>query len=208
MLGMTHHTSTRSFIRLTAATFAAGSLLLAAGCGDDETAATTTAAATTAAATETSAAPAEAITFTGQWARTSPSMATMGAAYVTITSPADDVLLDVSGDASIAKTVQIHEMVMAESTATTMAMGGASTSMAMGGSDTTMAMGTGEMVMREVDHIDLPAGTAVALKPGGYHIMLIDLVKPLAVGTTIQITLVFEKAGSVTIDVPVLDEAP
>ena len=143
--------------------------------------------------------PAAEITFAGQWARTSPAAVTAGAAYVTITSPIDDVLLDVSVDASVAAMAQIHEMAMAETTDTTMGMGG---------SDTTMAMGEGEMVMREVDSIDLPAGVAVELKPGGYHIMLMELAKPLEVGTTIQITFVFDKGGSITIDVPVLDEAP
>jgi copper(I)-binding protein len=87
-----------------------------------------------------------------------------------------------------------------------MAMG-SDTTMAMG-SDTTMAMGEGEMGMRPVEFIELPAGEAVELKPGGYHIMFIDLVKPLEVGTSIALTLVFENAGEITIDVPVLDEAP
>jgi copper(I)-binding protein len=86
---------------------------------------------------------------------------------------------------------------------------GSETTMGMDvGSDTTMAMGDGEMGMRPVEFVDLPAGVAVELKPGGYHIMFIDLVKPLEVGTTISLTLVFEKAGEVVIDVPVLDEAP
>lgn len=205
MLCMTRLTTPRSFIRFAAATVSVGALLVAAGCGDDDDKADTT----------TTGAPAAEILFEGQWARTSPAAVTMGAAYVTITSPIDDVLLDVSVDASVSAMAQIHEMVMAESTDTTMHMGsettmamGSETTMHMGGSDTTMAMGDGEMVMREVDSIDLPAGVAVELKPGGYHIMLIDLVNPLEVGTTLKITLVFEKAGSITIDVPVLDEAP
>ena len=76
------------------------------------------------------------------------------------------------------------------------------------GSDTTMAGGEGEMMMRPVAFIELPAGVAVELKPGGYHIMLLNLVEPLEVGTSFELTLVFEHAGQITIDVPVLEEAP
>jgi len=74
------------------------------------------------------------------------------------------------------------------------------------GSDDTMP--SGEMTMREVEFVELPAGTTVELKPGGYHIMLIGLKAPLELGSTIQITLVFENAGEITVDVPVLEEAP
>ncbi len=201
MMGMTAMRASKSLVRLAAATLAVGALTLAA-CGDDKK--TDDATATTTAS----------ITFAGQWARTSPAEATMGAAYLTITSPVDDKLIGASADASVAAKVQIHEMVMAETTGTTMAMG-SETTMGMGtettmgmGTGTTMAMGEGEMVMREVDSIALPAGVAVALEPGGYHIMLIDLAKPLEVGTTIKITLTFETAGEITLDFPVLDEAP
>jgi copper(I)-binding protein len=126
-------------------------------------------------------------------------MATMGAAYMTITSPVDDRLLGAAVDPSVADHAEVHEVVMVESTDTTMAMGM--------GSDTTMAMG-GEMTMREVDHIDLMAGEPLELAPGGYHIMIIDLVAPLEVGNSVSITLSFETAGDIVVDVPVLDEAP
>jgi len=200
-MGMTPHTlRSRSLLKATGAACALALLTFAAGCGDDEK---TDSADTTVAVTSTSAE----ITFVGQWARTSPAMASMGAAYVTITSPIDDKLLGVSADAGIAATVEVHEMYMMEGeTDSTMEMG-SETTMAMG-SDTTMGTGSGEMGMRPVESIDLPAGVAVELKPGGYHIMFIDLVKPLEVGTTIALTLTFEKAGEITIEVPVLDEAP
>ena len=64
------------------------------------------------------------------------------------------------------------------------------------------------MMMQPVDGIDLPAGTAVELKPGGYHIMLLDLVAPLEMGQTFTITLTFEQAGSVEVPVTVGDAAP
>ncbi len=149
----------------------------------------------------------------GAWARTSPMEVTLGAAYMTITSDVDDELTDVSVDPSIAATAEIHEMVMAEmsdtSSDTTMAMS-SDTTMAMSdmSSDTTMSMGSGEMVMQEVESIAIPAGETVELKPGGYHIMLIDLVAPLELGQEFDIVLTFANAGEVTVTVVVADAAP
>ena len=140
-------------------------------------------------------------------------MATMGAAYMTITSPVDDRLLGADIDTAVAADAQVHEVVMVGSTDTSMSMGSEST-MPMG-SESTMSMGSestmpmsGEMTMREVDHVDLGAGTPLELKPGSYHIMLIDLVDPLVVGNSISVTLQFETAGDVVVEIPVLDEAP
>ncbi|HQV56683.1 MAG TPA: copper chaperone PCu(A)C [Ilumatobacteraceae bacterium] len=62
--------------------------------------------------------------------------------------------------------------------------------------------------MRKIDSLDIPAGTAVELKPGGYHVMLIGLVKPLVAGSNVELTLTFEKAGDVKVTVPVRDDAP
>jgi len=55
-----------------------------------------------------------------------------------------------------------------------------------------MAMEGNVMRMRAVDGIDLPAGKAVDLKPGGYHVMLIDLKRQLKPGETVPATLVVE----------------
>jgi len=149
----------------------------------------------------------------GAWARTSPMEVTLGAAYMTITSAVDDELTDVRVDPSIAATAEIHEMVMAMSSDTTMAMS-SDTTMSMS-SDTTMSMssdttmmGSGEMVMQEVESIAIPAGEAVELKPGGYHVMLIDLVAPLEIGQEFDVVLTFANAGEVTVTVVVADEAP
>ena len=38
----------------------------------------------------------------------------------------------------------------------------------------------GEMIMREVDGIDVPAGATVMLRPGGFHVMLLELQKAIA----------------------------
>lgn len=58
-----------------------------------------------------------------------------------------------------------------------------------------MAMDGNVMKMRAVPSLDLPAGKAVDLKPGGHHVMLMDLKKQLKAGDTVPITLVVESAG-------------
>jgi len=58
-----------------------------------------------------------------------------------------------------------------------------------------MAMEGTMMKMRALPAgLDLPAGKAVALKPGGYHVMLMDLKQQLKVGETVPVTLVIEGA--------------
>ncbi|MBI5963775.1 MAG: copper chaperone PCu(A)C [Chloroflexi bacterium] len=59
------------------------------------------------------------------------------------------------------------------------------------------------MSMGEIPGIDLPAGGTVELKPGGYHVMLMDLMMEIKDGTTISVTLEFAKAGKVVVEVPV-----
>ena len=59
-----------------------------------------------------------------------------------------------------------------------------------------MKMEAGVMKMNAVDRLPLPAGKPVELKPGGYHVMLMDLTRPLKEGDTIPITLtVVDGAG-------------
>lgn len=57
-----------------------------------------------------------------------------------------------------------------------------------------MAMEGNVMRMRAVPGLDLPAGRAVELRPGGYHVMLMSLKQTLNAGDTVPITLVFEEA--------------
>jgi copper(I)-binding protein len=68
------------------------------------------------------------------------------------------------------------------------------------------------MKMRAVPGLDLPAGKAVELKPGGYHVMLMDLKSTLQKDTTIPLTLVFKDAKGVEtkteLTVPVSMTAP
>lgn len=121
------------------------------------------------------------ITVTGQWARQSPMATDMGAAYLTINTNIDDELVGAMVDTSIAAMTQVHETVMGEGDS---------------------------MKMQEVDKIEIVAGTPTELKPGGYHVMLMNLVKPLELGTEVSVTLKFAKAGDLVVTVPVLEEAP
>lgn len=131
----------------------------------------------------------------GAWARTSPMSAEAGAAYFEISSGEADVLVGASVDSSIAGEVQIHETTM-------VAMDDDST-------DEGAMEGTGDvMQMREVGRIELPAGDTVELKPGGFHIMLLELSEPLEIGDTFDLTLDFETAPDQIVTVEVRDGAP
>jgi len=61
----------------------------------------------------------------------------------------------------------------------------------------------GVMTMRPVEAVDIPAGGTVELKPGGLHIMLVGLTQDLNPGDKLPITLIFDKAGKITIDAEV-----
>ena len=59
------------------------------------------------------------------------------------------------------------------------------------------------MRMVKVDGIDVPAHDTLTLEPGGYHVMLIDLKKPLVSDEQLPLTLQFEHAGQVDITVEI-----
>jgi copper(I)-binding protein len=168
--------------RLVLGAFLAIGLSTLVSCGGSDSASDTTVVATPATPV---------ITVSGQWARTSPDATDMGAAYLTINSDADDTLVSAMVDSSVAAMAEIHEMVPVESEMSTES-----------------TMDSSAMTMQEVDQIDIVAGTPLELKPGGYHVMLMKLVKPLLTGETFKVTLTFTKAGAVVVDVPVLEDAP
>lgn len=70
-----------------------------------------------------------------------------------------------------------------------------------------MAMDNNVMKMRQISGLELPVGKAVELKPGSYHVMLMDLKQQLKEGESVPITLVFEdkdrKRQSIEIKAPV-----
>ena len=110
------------------------------------------------------------------WARASAGHGNTGAAFMTIanTGGADDKL--VSAATANAKKAEVHETTMVDSV---MKM-----RMLMGG-------------------LAIPAGTEVALKPMGLHVMLMGVTEKLVEGETLVLTLTFEQAGSVDVAVPI-----
>lgn len=116
-----------------------------------------------------------AIQIEAPWARESPPATANGAAYMTLVNTGHEVdrLLSASGD--VAKTIELHTH-LAENNV---------------------------MKMRKVDAIKVAPGEPTALRPGGLHVMLIGLQKPLAAGQTFPLTLKFEKAGEVPVQVTV-----
>ena len=107
------------------------------------------------------------------WARATPGKAETGVAYLTIRSPTSDRL--VSASSPVAKKAELHTMEMAGMV----------------------------MKMRPLAGLDIPAGQPVTLKPGGEHIMLLGLTRPLREGQSFPLTLNFEKAGTRTVTVAV-----
>lgn len=75
-----------------------------------------------------------------------------------------------------------------------------------------MKMDKDVMKMAAVSSLNLPAGEAVELKPGGYHVMLMDLKQSLNKDATVPITLQFQDAkgnkSQLDLKVPVLLQAP
>jgi len=66
-----------------------------------------------------------------------------------------------------------------------------------------MSMDGQVMKMRQVKDIPVPAGGAVELKPGGLHLMLMNIKAPLTAGETVPVKLKFAKAGEVEVKMPV-----
>jgi copper(I)-binding protein len=145
----------------------------------------------------------EGVVITDPWVRATPGGSTLGAAYMTISASEGDRLVRAAVPTSIATTTEVHETVTSDSTGTDGAMGASE----MEGSEDTEGDGMGggmrQMTMREVSGIDIPADGDVVLEPGGFHIMLIDLVAPLAAGEVVPITLTFEKAGVIEVQATV-----
>jgi periplasmic copper chaperone A len=134
---------------------------------------------------------------TGVWARPTPPGAENGVAYLSITSPVDDRLLSATVPADIAGQAAVHESMLMDDSAS-----GSGAAHHGGGAG---ASGGGESMETT---IELPAGQAVALAPGGDHVMLIGLAAPLLAGEEVPITLTFEVAGTRTVDAEVRPNAP
>lgn len=99
------------------------------------------------------------------WARATVASQSATGAFMKLTSPENTRLVEASSP--VAGIVEIHEMRMEGDV----------------------------MRMRAVTALPLAAGQTVELKPGGYHVMLMDLKGPLKAGDTVPLSLVFEGAN-------------
>jgi len=120
-------------------------------------------------------APTASLGITHAWARATAATAKTGAAYLTVTNKgtSDDRLIGVASP--VAAKAELH----------------------------TSQMDNNIMRMRPLEAVEIKAGGRAELKPGGMHIMLVDLKSPLKVGAKFPITLRFEKAGEIEIMVTV-----
>ena len=116
------------------------------------------------AAPATADASAEAVRITHAWARASVPGQKATGAFMTLTANAPLQLVGVTSP--VAGVAEVHEM----------------------------ARDGDVMRMRAVPALALPAGKAVELKPGGYHLMLMDLKQPLKAGDTVPLTLTLRDA--------------
>ena len=109
------------------------------------------------------------------FARATPPGARSGGVFLSVENNGDraDRLLGVS--TPVAGTAELHQMVM----------------------------DAGVMRMRSVAGLDVKPGGRLVLQPGGYHVMLADLKRPLQAGDSFPLTLGFEKAGSIEVSVVV-----
>jgi copper(I)-binding protein len=121
-----------------------------------------------------------AVTVTEVWARATPPGARMGSIYLTLMSAGGDRLLRASVPHAVSPETQIHETVVAHD-----------------------SNGVERMEMHAVPSIELPANQAVELKPGGFHLMLTRLKRPLKPGERVRVTLTFERAGRQTVQADV-----
>ncbi len=101
----------------------------------------------------------------------------VGAGFLTITNAGTEDDRLIAASSPMAADVQIHEMKM-----------------------------DGDMMkMAELpDGLLIPAGQTVTLAPGGFHLMFMDLTAAFVAGAVVPVSLTFEKAGTIDIELPVL----
>jgi copper(I)-binding protein len=106
------------------------------------------------------------------WVRAMPPSMKNTAAYMTIENRTGQELVLQSASTGAARVVELHKMEQAGTI----------------------------MNMKEVDTLGIPAGGSLVLKPHSFHLMMIDLVKPLVEGETIPIVLTFADGSQLTVN--------
>jgi copper(I)-binding protein len=124
-------------------------------------------------------------TVAGAWSRPA---ADTGVVYATVANAGARTIALVGAASPVARSAELHE-------STTM----------KGGTMAGMAMPA--MAMHPVARIIVPPHGSVALHPGGYHVMLLGLRRPLKAGTRFPVTFRFSDGERVTVLVPVEDRA-
>jgi copper(I)-binding protein len=109
------------------------------------------------------------------WARATPAGASVGGGYATLRNTGTTADRLVGASSPVSARTEMHEMTMVGNI----------------------------MKMREVKGIEVPANGAIELKPGSYHLMFIELKAPLKQGEKVPVTLKFEKAGDVKVELAV-----
>jgi len=110
------------------------------------------------------------------WTRATPPTAPAGGGFLSITNKGTTPDRLIAARSPASSKVEIHEM----------------------------KMDGNVMRMRELEKgIEIPPGATVELKPGGFHIMFMELKAPFAKDTKVPLTLVFEKAGSIDVELSV-----
>lgn len=107
------------------------------------------------------------------WSRATPKGASVAGGYMKITNTGTTSDRLTGGETGAARRFEIHQM----------------------------SMEGGVMKMREVkDGVEIPPGATVELRPGAYHVMMVNLSKPFTKGDRVKASLTFEKAGKVDIE--------
>lgn len=130
----------------------------------------------------------------GAWARPTPTTATTAVVYLTVTSDVDDELTGAEVDATVAETISLH--------ATTIGgEGGAVHDHSGDGAD-------GITSMQEMGSFPVRGGETLAFEPGGNHLMLENLARPLTAGEHFDVELLFASGRTLRVDVAVGDNPP
>jgi hypothetical protein len=116
-----------------------------------------------------------ALTIGHPWARATVGTSRPGGAYLTITNKGTAADRLTGAESPVAERVELHRS----------------------------SVEGGMMRMTPVDAVEVPAGGKVVFAPAGFHLMLIGLKQPLVAGSKVPLTLVFEKAGRITVEVAV-----
>ncbi|WP_370280119.1 copper chaperone PCu(A)C [Pontibacterium sp.] len=118
---------------------------------------------------------AEGVMAHGAWVRLVPPVAKNSAAYMEIQNTGDKVLQVESATSPVAEVVEVHQTSMVD----------------------------GVMRMSEVKGLQVPVGGKVEMKPGSYHVMLINLKEPLQKGQTVPVTIKFTAGQELTVQAKV-----